>query len=350
MSFYASSSSQRTPNLNTHPSPDPDSSPASSPGAITPTTTHTESAAASSYLSNFLWGGFFRRFTSEPSPPSTGNSPPPPLRRAHTYQPDGEGHDDDMNLSSKSMDGVYTPPHFHHRVPSPMGVPQLEPLQLLGFSARTRIESRLLTPAIAEEVRNLVPTRLSIVDEWNLVYSLDQDGASLATLYDKCERYRGKRVGFVLAVRDTEGGLFGAYLSDVPHIAPNYFGTGECFLWRASVQAPLPPPPSLIDSEETPDVARSTTIKAEANGSLNQANVQSIRFKAFPYSGVNEYYMLCGQQFFSVGAGDGRFGLWLDSGLEKGVSSTCQTFGNEPLSDEGEKFGVLGVELWVIGA
>jgi hypothetical protein len=32
------------------------------------------------------------------------------------------------------------------------------------------------------------------------------------------------------------------------------------------------------------------------------------------------------------------------------VSSTSQTFGNEPLSDEGEKFGVLGVEVWVIGA
>ncbi|VBB81341.1 Putative Oxidation resistance protein 1 [Podospora comata] len=346
MSFYTSSSSQKTHNLNTRQSPDPDSSPASSPGAITPTTSHTETAG-SSYFSNLLWGGLFRRFTSEPSPSLSTENSPPALRHAHTYQPDGE--DDGMNLG-KSMDGIYTPPHFHHRVPSPMGLPQLEPLQLLGFSARTRTESRLLTPAIAEEVRNLVPTRLSIVDEWNLVYSLDQDGASLATLYDKCDRYRGKRVGFVLAVRDTEGGIFGAYLSDVPHIAPNYFGTGECFLWRASVQAPLPPPPSLIDSEDTPDVGRSTTIRAEQNVASGQVNAHSIRFKAFPYSGVNEYYMLCGQQFLSVGAGDGRFGLWLDSGLEKGVSSTCQTFGNEPLSDEGEKFGVLGVELWVIGA
>lgn len=47
---------------------------------------------------------------------------------------------------------------------------------------------------------------------------------------------------------------------------------------------------------------------------------------------------------------DGRYGLWMDSGLEKGVSSHCQTFGNEPLSDEGEKFEVLGVEVWYVGS
>lgn len=60
--------------------------------------------------------------------------------------------------------------------------------------------------------------------------------------------------------------------------------------------------------------------------------------------------MLCETHFLSLGAGDGKFGLWLDDGLEKGVSAMSQTFGNEPLSDEGEKFDVLGVELWVIGA
>lgn len=76
----------------------------------------------------------------------------------------------------------------------------------------------------------------------------------------------------------------------------------------------------------------------------------SIRFKAFPYSGVNEYYMLCEQHFLSVGAGDGSYGLWLDDSLARGVSSTSLTFGNERLSDEGEKFGVLGVEVWVVGA
>lgn len=47
---------------------------------------------------------------------------------------------------------------------------------------------------------------------------------------------------------------------------------------------------------------------------------------------------------------DGHYGLWIDGSLEKGVSSTCPTFGNEPLSEEGTKFEVIGVEVWYIGA
>lgn len=47
---------------------------------------------------------------------------------------------------------------------------------------------------------------------------------------------------------------------------------------------------------------------------------------------------------------DGHYGLWLDDSLEKGISASCQTFGNEPLSDEGVKFDVLGVEVWYVGS
>lgn len=47
---------------------------------------------------------------------------------------------------------------------------------------------------------------------------------------------------------------------------------------------------------------------------------------------------------------DGHYGLWLDDNLEHGVSAPCPTFGNEPLSDDGTKFEVMGVELWYIGS
>ncbi len=59
--------------------------------------------------------------------------------------------------------------------------------------------------------------------------------------------------------------------------------------------------------------------------------------------------MLCQPTFLSVGGGDGHYGLWLDDVFEKGISSSCPTFGNEPLSDEGEKFDIIGVEIWSIG-
>lgn len=52
-----------------------------------------------------------------------------------------------------------------------------------------------------------MPTRLELVDAWDLLFSLEQDGASLGTLYDKCEGHRGKRGGFVLVVRDGSGNV-----------------------------------------------------------------------------------------------------------------------------------------------
>ncbi|KAK0648733.1 TLD-domain-containing protein [Cercophora newfieldiana] len=306
-------------------SPDYDS-PTPSSGAATPP------GASSTFLSSSvssLWGGLVRRFSAETTGPGPNHTP-------RSYSPDDSFSSHHDKMPGNGFDGVYTPPR---RIASPLRPPPLEPLQLNGYSSDTAADARLLTPAIAEEIRIMVPARLSLADEWNLVYSLEQDGASLATLYDKCDVYRGKRVGFVLVVKDCEGGIFGAYMSDLPHPHPKYFGTGECFLWRASVLASLPPPPSEDTSKLT---GRTTT--------LSGAGQPSIRFKAFPYSGVNEYYMLCEAHFFSMGAGDGKYGLWLDDALEKGISSTCQTFGNERLSDEGEKFGVLGVEVWVVGA
>lgn len=77
---------------------------------------------------------------------------------------------------------------------------------------------------------------------------------------------------------------------------------------------------------------------------------ERIRFKAFPYTGENDFTILCQQGFLSVGGGDGKYGLWLDDSLAKGVSAGCPTFMNEGLSDEGEKFGILGVEIWYIGS
>ena len=196
MTFYAS---HRKQPLRSRQSSDLDYSPASSPGAITPpfgTPSPTSSTFLTSSVSS-LWGGLMRRFSAEPSPAFAS---PPGLPHANTFQPDGDKHD--------GIDGVYTPPHFHsHRTASPMRPPPLEPLQLVGFSDETPADARLLTAPIAEEIRIMVPARLTIVDEWRLVYSLDQDGASLATLYEKCAQYQGRRVGFVLCVKDCEGAV-----------------------------------------------------------------------------------------------------------------------------------------------
>ncbi|KAF2144788.1 uncharacterized protein K452DRAFT_209698, partial [Aplosporella prunicola CBS 121167] len=255
------------------------------------------------------------------------------------------------------VEGVYTPPRRH--ASSPFQPPPLSPLLLSGWKDSTPPDCRLLTRQLAEEIRLLIPARLQLCEDWSLAYSLEQDGVSLATLYKKCEDLRGRRGGYVLVVKDEGGGIFGAYLSDPPHPDPHFYGTGECFLWRAHVLPGLPPLSSLPPppSEDTTHAQRMTSISQPkqhlsppASGAPSGASTpERIRFKAFPYSGVNDYMIFCEQGYLSVGGGDGHYGLWLDDNLEEGVSSACPTFGNEPLSDEGTKFDVLGVELWYIG-
>ncbi|KAJ4365599.1 oxidation resistance protein 1 [Neocucurbitaria cava] len=267
-----------------------------------------------------------------------------------------------VSSTSTDMNSVFQPPH---RIASPFQPPPLTPLTLKGWKNGLREKGKLLSKALAEEIRLLVPPRLQLVDEWSLAYSLEQNGVSLGTLYQRSEEYRGKRGGYVLVIRDGAGGVFGAYLSDPPHPSTHFYGNGECFLWRAHVLssipdlANLPPPPSAdttnavrMTTIATPK-SKSDTLTPPQNGQANKSGTSTperIRFKAFPYSGVNDYMIFCEHSYLSIGGGDGHYGLWLDDNLENGISDTCPTFGNEPLSDDGKKFEVMGVELWYIGA
>ena len=131
-------------------------------------------------------GGLLRRFSTDP--PHKGEQSP-------TFPAPRHGN---------GMDGVYTPPY---RTASPFQPPPLYPISLHGWSESTEESNKLLTKALAEEIRLLVPPRLQLCEEWNLVYSLEEDGVSLGTLYKKCEDLRGFRNGFVMIVRDGEGGV-----------------------------------------------------------------------------------------------------------------------------------------------
>ncbi|QSZ31341.1 hypothetical protein DSL72_000904 [Monilinia vaccinii-corymbosi] len=336
-----------------------DETPTFSSGQSTPALSNSASWTVPSTVSHAVTG-LLKRFSTEPSSHAGNNGNGNQHNNQTSQRPPSFSP---ANSSSNGIQNAYTPPH---RTASPFQPPPLYPVTLTGWRENTDQSAQLLSRALAEEIRLLVPPRLQLCEEWKLVYSLEQDGVSLGTLYKKCDELRGLRNGFVLVVRDGEGGLFGAYLTEAPHPAPHYFGTGECFLWRATLLSSplenLPPPPS----SDTTNSQRSTTIGAHHSHSSSllprttsqgapkspssgTSTPERIRFKAFPYSGINDYMMLCETGFLSIGGGDGHYGLWLDDTFEKGVSSSCPTFGNEPLSEEGEKFDILGVEVWSIG-
>ena len=143
----------------------------------------------SSYLSypvTYAVSGLIRRLTE----PSIPNERPTHANTSHSL--------------STNMNGVYTPPRRHA---SPFQPPPLTPLTLRGIKKSTSPSARLLSRALAEEIRLLIPPRLQLVNDWTLAYSVEQDGTSLATLYQKCDEYGGRRSGFVLVVRDGSGGV-----------------------------------------------------------------------------------------------------------------------------------------------
>jgi hypothetical protein len=96
--------------------------------------------------------------------------------------------------------------------------------------------------------------------------------------------------------------VFGAFLTDAPHPSAHYYGTGECFLWRAHILSAIPDLSSLPlpPSADTTNATRMTTIQASTDGT---ATPDRIRFKAFPYSGVNDYMIFCETGYLSVGGG-----------------------------------------------
>ncbi len=146
-------------------------------------------ASTSSFLTfpvTYAVNGLLRRLSAEPSASRGSESSSP----AVTPQP--------------SLEHIYTAPR---RQASPFQPPPLHPLSLKGYRESTRPNARLLYKSLAEEIRLLVPPRLQLVDDWHLIYSLEQNGVSLSTLYQRCEEYREKRGGFVLVVRDGGGGV-----------------------------------------------------------------------------------------------------------------------------------------------
>lgn len=194
---------------------------------------------------------------------------------------------------------------------------------------------------VCENIRGLLPTRLELKSTWKLVYSMEQDGTSLHTLYRKMAAQvssnsaAASRPGFVLAVKDDHGNLFGAYVNEpiMPHDNRRYAGNGDCFLWKTTHLA------------KTKHHGSSTS---HCHSPSPDSSPDDHRFEAFPYTGLNDFVMYCTRQFLSLGGGDGHYGLWLDDSLATGVSSRCLTFGNSPLSDR-QKFHIHALEVWCIG-
>ncbi|XP_014478021.1 PREDICTED: oxidation resistance protein 1 isoform X4 [Dinoponera quadriceps] len=137
--------------------------------------------------------------------------------------------------------------------------------------------------------------------QWTLVFSTSQHGFSLNSMYRKMAKIESP---ILLVIEDTEGNVFGALTSCSLHVSDHFYGTGESLLFRF-----------------TP------------------------RFQSFNWTGDNLYFIKGNNESLAIGAGDGKFGLWLDGDLYQGRTQSCSTYGNEPLAPR-EDFVVKTLECW----
>ncbi|RPD72704.1 TLD-domain-containing protein, partial [Lentinus tigrinus ALCF2SS1-7] len=184
-------------------------------------------------------------------------------------------------------------------------------VRLIG---RKEVTAPVLSVDLADQLRPFLPALARLPKSWTLLYSLDQHGISLNTLYARCQDFKGSQL---LVVRDSGDTLFGAWMGEGIHPSKGaYYGSGESFLWQ----------------KVGPD-----------------------RVRVFKWTGKNDYVALCEPDYISFGGGDGHYGLWLDDTLMDGSSARCPTFDNEPLCSAGPRkgetvtFECVGVEVWGIG-
>ncbi|XP_066497113.1 nuclear receptor coactivator 7 isoform X2 [Hoplias malabaricus] len=136
---------------------------------------------------------------------------------------------------------------------------------------------------------------------WTLVYSTNDHGTSLRTLYRRTAQIRRP---VLLLIKDMQNQVFGAFCSDTLKVSDKCYGTGETFLFTFGPE-----------------------------------------FKTFCWSGENSYFVRGFLDSLQLGAGGGRFGLWLDADLCRGSTFSCNTFRNQPLSRQND-FKIQALEVW----
>ncbi|XP_060854005.1 oxidation resistance protein 1 isoform X5 [Rhopalosiphum padi] len=161
-----------------------------------------------------------------------------------------------------------------------------------------------ITEILTEEHRKQLSRHLPARAEgymWTLVFSTLQHGFSLNSMYRKMSKIESP---ILLVIQDTQNNVFGALTSCALKMSDHFYGTGESLLFTFC-----------------PD------------------------FQVYNWTGDNMYFIKGNNESLSIGAGDGKFGLWLDGDLNQGRTEACNTYGNEPLVNE-QDFVVKILECW----
>jgi len=217
--------------------------------------------------------------------------------------------------------------------------------RILGTAADDlSAQPHCLSPPLMDSLLNFVPESQSCENYW-LKYSLVRDGASLDTF----RQYTRAATHTLLAIQTTNGDVFGCFTSSPWHTQNEYFGNGECFVWKMRHNR-----------------------KTRCYSLYDQAHLET-EIDVYPFSGFNNTVQLCRHDMIAVGGSDVAnasqegfdyrfptynnfptyknketgFAIALQDDLCRGTSAACPTFCSPRLDGNGTNiFEVKNLEVW----
>jgi len=172
----------------------------------------------------------------------------------------------------------------------------------INFLPKLNVESEILNEQLLKELHCRLPYYHQF-SNWKRLYSLSKDGCALKTLINKTQENQNT----ILIVKDDENNIFGAYASEAFELSGNFYGTGETFLF-----------------------------------SFFKDN----RIHVYNSTGINENYIYGDEKQIAFGCSDDYFSLTLENDLYDGYSRMTQTYKNQRLNGNKDKFIIIKLEVW----
>ncbi|KAJ1606739.1 Oxr1p like TLDc domain-containing protein [Cryptosporidium canis] len=219
---------------------------------------------------------------------------------------------------------------------------------------------------MVDEITSYLPIVLAL-RRWQLAFCSKLHGVSFGSFY----RRVSNKGPSILVVRDTNGVVFGAFISESIRNSTNYYGTGEMFVFTYKQlsdvdvntttagyeQSYLGKSKTNLDVGNTKDHFTEFAVSGyrpprEENSFKNrEENIKELsasipNINVFPWSGKNCFYIYTDNSRIAIGGG-GSYSLTIDGEFFRGWSSPCSTYDSPSLSSH-EDFLVNAFQIWTL--
>jgi len=231
------------------------------------------------------------------------------------------------------------------RTPSPprpaTRLSDLPPVRLEGRESKL-VQDPVLTRAWAERIRPHLPRRYRYAERWQLIFSLEQHGISMSTLYQRMQMYTDEYCSgpqscpTLLLLKTSTNAILGAFVTEQ---------------WRQNSGSG-----TVKVKSASPSIGSSLMMMAAGERSF-YGSPESFLFRflghnvveTHPATQKNDYYQLSEADFLAMGSGgESKFSFYLDGDLYQGYTSGTPTFTNAgPLTPSAD-FECIALEIWGI--